>query len=159
MSERGEAGFPPRLNHVAITMDPARLDDAGRAELLDFYGDVFGWTEGDNTGEIGNPLILYTGAFAQFVYLLPGDPALRAPAMDHFGLQVATLADLVAIVERAKARQREDERVTIIDVHARTTQGPTADYTLTSAYIGFVLPLLIELQHLERHERVANPTN
>jgi len=149
MSER------PMLNHVAISMDPALLDDHGRAELLDFYGDVFGWTEGDNTGEAGNPLILYTGVFAQFVYLLPGDPYLRAPAMDHFGLQVATLAELEAIVERAKARQARDERVTLIDVHARTTQGPTHDYTLTSAYIGFVIPLLVELQHLERHERVV----
>ena len=79
------------LNHVAISMDPALLDDRGRAELLDFYGDVFGWTEGDNTGEVGNPLIMYTGAFGQFVYLLPGDPYLRAPAMDHFGVQVASL--------------------------------------------------------------------
>ena len=157
MSERGEAR-PPRLNHVAISMDPARLDDRGRAELLDFYGEVFGWTEGDNTGEVGNPLIMYTGAFGQFVYLLPGDPYLQAPAMDHFGLQVATIAELEAIVERAKARRQLDERVTIIDVHARTTQGPTADYTLTSAYIGFVLPLLVELQHLERHEHVVNPT-
>jgi hypothetical protein len=148
-----ERDFAPRLNHVAISMDPALLDDHGRAELLDFYGDVFGWTEGDNTGEVGNPLILYTGAFAQFVYLLPGDPYLQAPAMDHFGLQVATLAELEAIVERAKARQARDERVTLIDVHARTTQGPTHDYTLTSAYIGFVIPLLIELQHLERHEK------
>jgi hypothetical protein len=148
-----ERDFAPRLNHVAISMDPALLDDHGRAELLDFYGDVFGWTEGDNTGEVGDPLILYTGAFAQFVYLLPGDPYLQAPAMDHFGLQVATLPELEAIVERAKARQERDERVTLIDVHARTTQGPTHDYTLTSAYIGFVIPLLIELQHLERHER------
>jgi hypothetical protein len=87
------------------------------------------------------------------VYLLPGDPYLRAPAMDHFGVQVATLAQLEAIVARAKARQASDERVTLIDVHARTTQGPTHDYTLTSAYIGFVMPLLVELQHLERHER------
>jgi len=134
-------------------MDPALLDDAGRAELLDFYGDVFGWTEGDNTGEAGNPLILYTGAFAQFVYLLPGDPFLRAPAMDHFGVQVSSLEQLHAIVARAKARQATDERVTVIDVHARTTHGPTHDYTLTSAYIGFVVPLLVELQHLERHER------
>ena len=140
----------PTLNHVAITMDAALLDDAGRAELLDFYGDVFGWTEGDNTGEAGNPLILYTGAFAQFVYLLPGDPYLRAPAMDHFGVQVDSLAQLQAIVDKAKARQAHDERVTVIDVHARTTHGPTHDYTLTSAYIGFVLPLMIELQHLER---------
>ena len=143
----------PTLNHVAITMDAALLDDRGRAELLDFYGDVFGWIEGDNTGEIGNPLILYTGAFGQFVYLLPGDPYLRAPAMDHFGVQVASLDQLQAIVDKAKARQASDERVTLIDVHARTTQGPTADYVLTSAYIGFVMPLLVELQHLERHER------
>ena len=50
------------------------LDDRGRADLLAFYGEVFGWTEGDNTGEPGNPLILYTGAFGEFVYLLPGDP-------------------------------------------------------------------------------------
>jgi hypothetical protein len=145
----------PTLNHVAITMDPALLDDAGRAELLDFYGDVFGWSEGDNSGEAGNPLILYTGAFAQFVYLLPGDDYLRAPAMDHFGVQVSSLEQLHAIVGRAKARQATDERVTIIDVHERVTHGPTHDYTLTSAYIGFVMPLLVELQHLERHERAV----
>ena len=142
-----------KLNHVAISMDPALLDDAGRAELLDFYGDVFGWTEGDNTGEIGNPLIMYTGAFGQFVYLLPGDPFLQAPAMDHFGVQMDSLAELADIVGKAKARQERDERVTLIDVHSRTTHGPTHDYTLTSAYIGFVIPLLVELQHLERHDR------
>lgn len=143
--------FTPRLNHVAISMNPALLDGAGRAGLLDFYGDVFGWTEGDNTGEAGNPLIMYTGTFGQFVYLLPGDPYLQAPVMDHFGLHVSTLAELNGIVERAKARQATDERVTIIDIHARETQGPSATYTTTSAYIGFVLPLLIELQHIHRH--------
>jgi hypothetical protein len=151
--QTGDKDFAPRLNHVAISMDPALLDDAGRAQLLDFYGDVFGWTEGDNTGEVGNPLIMYTGAFGQFVYLLPGEPFLRAPAMDHFGVQCSSLEQLQAIVDKAKVRQAHDERVTLIDVHARTTQGPTADYTLTSAYIGFVIPLLVELQHLERHDR------
>jgi hypothetical protein len=143
----------PTLNHVAISMDPAVLDERGRADVLEFYGDVFGWTEGDNTGEEGNPLILYTGAFGQFVYLLPADPPLSAPPLDHFGMQVDTLAELHAIVDRAKAVGERDERVRVIDVHARTTHGATADYTLTSAYIGFVLPLMIELQHLERVEK------
>jgi hypothetical protein len=138
----------PTLNHVAISIDPAVLDDRGRADICAFYGDVFGWTEGDNTGEEGNPLILYTGAFGQFVYLLPGDPPLRAPALDHFGLLVGTLDELHQIVERAKHRAAADDRVRIIDVHARTTHGPTRAYTLTSAYIGFVLPLMVELQHL-----------
>jgi hypothetical protein len=143
----------PTFNHVAISMDPAVLDARGRADVLGFYGDVFGWTEGDNTGEAGNPLILYTGAFGQFVYLLPADPPLSAPPLDHFGMQVDTLADLHAIVDRAKAVAERDERVRVIDIHARTTHGSTHDYTLTSAYIGFVLPLMIELQHLERLER------
>ena len=143
----------PTLNHVAITMDPAVLDERGRAEVLAFYGDVFGWTEGDNTGEAGNPLIMYTGAFGQFVYLLPADPPLTAPPLDHFGLQVETLAELHAIVERAQRHAARDDRVRVIDVHSRTTHGPTHDYTLTSAYIGFALPLMVELQHLERIER------
>ena len=144
----------PTLNHVAISMDPAVLDERGRADVLSFYGEVFGWTEGDNTGEAGNPLILYTGAFGQFVYLLPADPPLTAPPLDHFGLQVETLADLHAIVGLAKDYATRDDRVRVIDVHARTTHGSTHDYTLTSAYIGFVLPLMIELQHLARAERV-----
>ena len=147
-----EPDFRPRLNHVAFTMDRALLDDRGRGELLDFYGDVFGWTLGDSTGEEGNPLIMYTGAFGQFVYLLPGDPYLRAPAMDHFGMQVASVQEIEEIVERAKSWRAQDERVTVIDAHARTTHGPQHDYTLTSAYVGFVIPLLVELQHLERHE-------
>jgi hypothetical protein len=148
---------PPRLNHVAISLDPSLLDPGGRTEILDFYGDVFGWTEGDNTGESGNPLILYTGAFGQFVYLLPSQPFLQAPPMDHFGLQVDTREELEAIVERAKGRATHDARVRLVDIEERVTHGPTASYTLTSAYVGFLLPLLIELQHLERHDAGAPP--
>jgi len=148
---------PPRpvLNHVALSLDPAVLDEHGRAEILDFYGDVFGWTEGDNSGESGNPLILYTGVFAQFIYLLPAEPFVVAPALDHFGLQVDTKEELEAIVERARKRQARDDRVRIIDVASRTTPGPTSDFVLTSAYIGFLLPLMVELQHIEAVERAA----
>src|SRR5262249_38093168 len=118
------------------------------AEILDFYGDVFGWTEGDNTGERNNPLIMYTGAFGQFVYLAMGDANGAHTAVEHFGLQVATLDELESIVARARARATSDDRVHVSEIHSRTTHGPSADYTLTSAYIGFVLPVTIELQHI-----------
>lgn len=144
-----DSQFRPRLNHVAVSVDPAVLDERGRAEVLAFYGEVFGWTEGDNTGEQGNPLILITGEFGQFVYLLPAEPFMTAPRLDHFGLQVATLDELHAIVERAKAVQGRDDRVSVIDVATRTTHGTERDYRLTNAYIGFLLPLMVELQHLE----------
>jgi catechol 2,3-dioxygenase-like lactoylglutathione lyase family enzyme len=147
-----EPEYHPRLNHVAITMDPAALDDTGRAEILDFYGDVFGWTEGDNTGERGNPLILYTGEFGQFIFLLPADGASTGNNVDHFGLQVSTCGEIEDIVDRAKKRQASDDRVSITDIHSRTTRGPVHEYTLTSAYIGFKLPLTIELQNITRRE-------
>ena len=80
MSADSPAPQPRRDQH-----GPRPCSTSGAAPtILDFYGDVFGWTEGDNTGEEGNPLILYTGAFGQFVYLLPGRPAATAPALDHF---------------------------------------------------------------------------
>ena len=142
-----EPAFPPRLNHVAITMPPGELDDAARAEIKDFYGDVFGWVEGDNSGESGNPLILMTGQM-QFVYLLPGDPALECPHLDHFGLEVSSVAEIAEIVTRAKAWQEKDDRVAIIDIKAREAEGPRGHYVLTSAYIGFLLPMMVELQHL-----------
>jgi hypothetical protein len=145
----------PRLNHVAISMDPKVLDEQGRADVLAFYGEVFGWTEGDNTGERGNPLVLYTGSFGEFVYLLPGDPDtgehMVTPSLDHFGYMVKTLDELHTIVDKARTYQGKDDRVRIIDVHARETRGPELSYTLTSAYIGYLLPLMVELQHVERH--------
>jgi hypothetical protein len=140
----------PLLNHVAITVDATVLDEAGRAALLDFFGEVFGWTEGDNSTERGNPLILYTGRQRQFLYLLPGtDDFLRSPPLDHFGLEVSSREELVALLGRAKAYRDKDERVTIIDLDEMVTHGPKSDFTLTNAYIGFLLPLMIELQYIE----------
>jgi hypothetical protein len=145
----GRTGPAPLINHIAISVDGSVLDAAGRAALLDFFGEVFGWVEGDNRTEQGNPLILYTGRSRQYLYLLPAaDDYLRAPHLDHFGLEVSTLEELSAIVDRAKAYQAKDDRVTIIDIDERVTHGTASDFTLTNAYIGFLIPLQIELQHL-----------
>jgi hypothetical protein len=40
--------------------------------------------------------------------------------------------------------------VRIIDVHDRITHGAEDEYRLTNAYIGYLLPLMVELQHVER---------
>ncbi len=139
----------PVINHVAISVDAEVLDDSGRADLVDFFGEVFGWVEGDNSTEQGNPLILYTGELRQYLYLLPAaDDFLRAPRLDHFGLEVGSVDELVAILDRAKAYRRKDDRVTIIDRAEMVTHGSVSDFTLTNAYIGFLIPLLIELQHI-----------
>jgi hypothetical protein len=136
-------------------VDADVLDESGRAALLDFFGQVFGWTEGDNSTEQGNPLILYTGALRQYLYLLPAtDEFIRAPRLDHFGLEIASVDELVAIVDRAKEYRSRDDRVTIIDLDEMVTHGTSSDYTLTNAYIGFLIPLMIELQHITERSTV-----
>ena len=143
--------FAPRINHVAISVDADVLNDEGRAALLDFYSEIFGWTEGDNSTEKGNPLILYTGTLGQFLYLLPAkDEFMVAPNMDHFGMEVSSKKELLELLEKARAYRGKDDRVSVTDIGAMTTRYNESRYTLTNAYIWFLLPMWIELQHIER---------
>src|SRR6202044_1776604 len=118
-----EKRFAPRINHVAISVDADLMDEAGRAAILEFFSEIFGWTEGDNSTEKGNPLILYTGSLGQFLYLLPArDEFMVPPNMDHFGLEVSSKEELLEILDRVKAYQRKDDRVRITDVGAMVTR-------------------------------------
>jgi len=140
----------PRINHVAISVDADVMDDAGRAALLDFYSEVFGWIEGDNSTEKGNPLILYTGESRQFLYLLPAkDEFMVTPNMDHFGMEVSSKDEMTEILNRVRAYQSKDDRVRITDIGTMMTHHNDTDYTLTNVYVWFLIPLWIELQHVE----------
>jgi hypothetical protein len=146
-----ESSFGPRINHVAISVNADVLNDAGRAALLAFYSEAFGWTEGDNSTEKGNPLILYTGELRQFLYLLPAkDKYMVTPEMDHFGMEVSSKQQFMEILERVRVYQGKDDRVRITDVGRMVTHHNDDDYTLTNVYISFLIPLWIELQHIER---------
>jgi hypothetical protein len=145
-----ETAFAPRINHVAVSVDADILNDEGRAALLDFYSEVFGWTEGDNSTEKGNPLILFTGESRQFLYLLPATEFMVTPDMDHFGLEVSSKESLTEILERIRDYQRKDARVRLSDVGTMVTHHGDVDYTLTNVYVKFLIPLWIELQHVER---------
>jgi hypothetical protein len=143
--------FAPRINHVAISVDADLMDEAGRAAILDFFSEIFGWTEGDNSTEKGNPLILYTGSLGQFLYLQPAqDEFMVTPNMDHFGMEVSSMEELTEILERVKAYKVKDDRVRITDIGSMVTRYGDNEYTLTNAYVWFVIPLWMELQHIER---------
>ena len=146
--------FAPRINHVAISVDANVLDGAGRVALLDFYSEIFSWTEGDNSTEKGNPLILFTGESRQFLYLLPArDEFMITPDMDHFGLEVSSKEGLMEILERVRAYQTKDDRVRLSDIGTMVTHHDDVDYTLTNVYVKFLIPLWIELQYVERRSR------
>jgi predicted enzyme related to lactoylglutathione lyase len=113
--------------------------------VLDFYGDVFGWTEVTQMTEPGKVLVLQAHRFDQFVFLVGGETPAQVGPRDHFGLAVDTVEELDAVLERAKARAAADGRVEVIDKTAEDF-GPV---TLTSFYTRFQLPMMIEVQHFK----------
>ncbi len=133
---------PPRFNHVAMSVPSALLEPDGRKELVDFYSDVFGWQELDVMTLDGGRLVFGCHTVEQFVFLIADEPPMTCPRLDHYGFSVGTEAELDAILERASARQREDDRVDIIDKKV-DDHGVLA---ITSIYVRFLLPMMVEIQ-------------
>ncbi|MFL6239814.1 MAG: VOC family protein [Actinomycetes bacterium] len=136
------------LNHVAITLPPEEFTADVQKLLIDFYGDVFGWYE-YRSGEPGDPLILAFGESRHYLYLLAGDPWLDAPSMDHFGVEVTSVEAIDETLARARKYQERDDRVVVIDKKSEPQRSTIGKVTLTNCYIGYLLPLLVELQHID----------
>ena len=136
---------PPRFNHVAMSVSADLLDEEGRAGLLRFYGEVFGWTEMPTLTEDRQRLVLRAHSNEQFVFLVADDEPMRCPSSDHFGMSVATPEGLDAVLERARAFAEKDDRVEIVERKLEDFKV----LKLHSFYVGYRLPLMIEVQCYE----------
>ena len=135
----------PVFNHVAVSVPADLLDEKGRREIVDFYSDVFGWQELDMMTLDRKRLVLGAYLLEQFVFIHADDEPMQAPKMDHFGMGVATEEELDTFLARAKAYLERDSRVRIIDKHSD-------DFTrlsLVSFYVGYLLPLMVEVQYFK----------
>jgi len=139
---------PPRFNHIAMSVPPDLLDDATRKELLDFYGEVFGWEEAPGMTIDRERLVLMAHRYDQFVFLIKNDHPMTAPRLDHWGQAVGSRDELEALYRRALAYRDEDSRVDIVDLHADSYPG----VTIHSFYVRFLLPLMVETQFFEWDE-------
>ena len=135
----------PRFNHVAMSVPSSLLGPEGRKEIVDFWGSVFGFEEFPTETVDGQKLVLMAYTFDQFVFLIADDPPMSCPRLDHFGMGVATMAELDEFYDRARAYAARDGRVDVIDKKADVYPG----LTLTSFYVRFLLPLMIEVQHFD----------
>ncbi|MGH0032279.1 MAG: hypothetical protein ACQGVC_21005 [Myxococcota bacterium] len=135
-----------RFNHVALSVSPDLLDEAGRGDLLRFYGDVFGWTEMPTLTVPRERLVLRAHSNEQFVFLVAGEPALRSGAGDHFGLSVATPAEFDDLYARAREESKRDDRVELDEKQVEDHHGVLS---LHNFYVRFLLPLRVEVQCYE----------
>lgn len=134
-----------RFNHVALTVLPDLLDEPGRAALLAFYGDVFGWTEMPTLTRDRELLVLRAHSNEQFVFLQASDRPMHCGGGEHFGLSVATPGELDELLRRAQAFRERDPRV---EVTERTTEDYVA-VKLHAFYTRYLLPVSVEVQCFE----------
>ena len=132
----------PRFNHVAMSVPADLLDAQSRADLVRFYGEVFGFEELPTMTEDRHRLVFGCYEIEQFVFLIANEEPMTCPRMDHYGFSVATEGELDEIVARAKAFQERDPRVDIVDKHV-DDHGSLA---ITACYIGYLLPMMVEVQ-------------
>lgn len=137
----------PRLNHVAMSVSPDELDADGRAALIAFYGDVFGFEEYEDLTEDRHRLVFRAHSHEQFMFLIADDAPMAAPRLDHFGLSVASLGDFDEVARRAAAwKAREPDAVDLIEP---TVEEYVGALRLHSFYVRYRLPLMVETQHFE----------
>ena len=144
MSARFADGVP-RLNHVAMSLPAERLSPEGRAEIVEFYGDCFDWTELAEQTVDRERLVLAVGHWDHFVFLHAERESMRAPRLDHFGMSVRSRADLDGAWSRVAAWAGRDDRIDTIDPHVDDF-GPVKIHAF---YVRHLLPLTVEVQYWE----------
>jgi hypothetical protein len=138
---------PPRFNHVALSLPADDLDEAGRAAILEFYGDVFGFEEYAELTKDREQLTLRAHTHEQFLFLISDPLPMRAPRMDHVGLSVSTVEDFQEVARRAAAwKERYPDEV---DLDEPMSEVFVDALRLHSFYVRYRLPLRIEVQHFE----------
>ena len=135
----------PRFNHVAMSVPAELLDEKSRTDLCAFWDTVLGFEEMPMMTIDRKRLIFSCVHWDQFIFLIAEDDPMRCPRMDHFGFSVGTLDELVGVRDRAVSFREQDSRVDLIDLHM-DDQGPIK---IHSIYLGYILPMLCELQYWE----------
>lgn len=144
----GDFGGPTRFNHVAMSMPADSLDEQGRADITAFYSEVFGWVEHPTMTEDRKRLVMGVHSYDQFVFLIADEAPMVAPRLDHFGLAVDTVEQLHEVLARAKAYAGRDDRVDIIDYDVEDH----GVIKLHNFYVGYLLPMMVEVQCFELQE-------
>lgn len=135
-----------RFNHMELTFPVGTLDQARRAEIDEFYGDVFGFV-GVDTEVVGQMChILLTGEGDQFILLAESPKPVQSPGYDHLGFLHDTREEVDERLEKCKRYQEKDERVKIKEYEDLVT----GDLTVHAFYVKHLLPIYFDVQCMER---------
>lgn len=124
------------LNHVAMSVASGTLTDEWRAELLEFYGSLFGWREIESL-RLPDRLTILVGQ-CTYVNIRERTEPMTCSGYEHFGVVVASGAEVDDIWNRLDSSplDLELEPLNIDDGGFRILR------------FRFMLPLAVEVQFL-----------
>ena len=126
--------IPIGLSHVAMSVPEGTLTDDYRTEVLDFYGDLFGWREIESLRR-PDRLTISVGTHTYLNVRERTDPMVCF-GYEHFGIVVDSSEEAERLWTLLDAGPR--------DVNLEPLSG--ADGGLTTFRFRYLLPLAVEVQ-------------
>jgi hypothetical protein len=135
--------MPRRFNHMELTFPRGALDEATRADIRQFYGDVFGWRSAETElfGQT-NLILLGDDAAQQFILLAEADRHIDSPGYDHLGLLCDTRDEVDELLETCRRYQEKDDRVRLKTYEDLVTP----PVTTKAFYVKYLLPIWFDVQ-------------
>jgi hypothetical protein len=123
------------LSHVAMSVPPGTLTDAYRKEVLEFYGELFGWREIEAL-RLPDRLTIAVGRSC-YVNVRERADAMTATGYEHFGVLVRSAEDLEHVTNELRAK------------HPHITVAPqsTTEGGYRTIRFRHLLPLAVEVQY------------
>ena len=137
-----------RFNHMELTFAPGTLDESLRAEIDEFYGDVFGFV-GADTEVVGQKAhILLADEGKQFILCAESPKHIDSPGYDHLGFLYDTREEVDALLDKCKRYQEKDDRVQIKE-YEDLVYGDR-ELVVHAFYVRHLLPIWFDVQCMER---------
>jgi len=133
-----------RFNHMELTFAPGTLDEAYRADVAAFYGDLFGW-QSANVEVVGQQCQYLRVDDGQFILLAESPKPMSSPGYDHLGLLCDTRADVDELLGKVHDHQRGDDRVRVKEYEDLVT----GNVTVHAFYVKYLLPIFFDVQCME----------
>jgi len=133
-----------RFNHMELTFARGTLDDATRADIDAFYGDVLDWKSSpyELLGQVGHLLVPDDG---QFILLMEVDDPIHSPSYDHLGLLLDTRDQVDDLLETCHRFQEKDDRLRLKELEDIVTPRVTQH----AFYVRYILPIWFDVNALE----------
>jgi len=135
-----------RFNHMELTLARGALDAKTRADVKQFYGELFGFDAIDVPilGQLG--LLLRTDAeTSQFLLVTEAREPMQSPGFDHLGFLVESRPRVDELLARCREWRERDARVQIKEYEDLAQGG----VTVHAFYVKFLLPIWFDVQCME----------